>query len=259
MLNDGSVSLSDIAAVTKDNDGFGSGNGAWWVLIILFALFGWGGNNWGNNGAVRTVESGAIAENYALSSDMASIERRIDGIDEHLCNGFLNATQVAANNFAAVNQAVTSGFDNTNQNIMANGYENRLGQSQIQMQAAQNNCAVIQAIGDNTTSGIMNTNTITNQLMQNRFADQSNHCETMVAIDHVGDRIEAKLNDMEMARMQREIAQKDSEIFGLKLAASQSFQNQYLVNTLRPIPIPAYTVENPWASGGATATATTAA
>lgn len=34
-------SLSDIAAVTKDGngDGWGNGNG-WWVLIILFAIFG---------------------------------------------------------------------------------------------------------------------------------------------------------------------------------------------------------------------------
>ena len=29
------MSLSDIAAVTRDNDGFGGANGAWWIIILL--------------------------------------------------------------------------------------------------------------------------------------------------------------------------------------------------------------------------------
>lgn len=52
MFNMGSApSLSDIAAVTKDGngDGWGNGNG-WWVLIILFAIFGGWGNGWGGQG-----------------------------------------------------------------------------------------------------------------------------------------------------------------------------------------------------------------
>lgn len=56
MFNMGSApSLSDIAAVTKDGngDGWGNGNG-WWVLIILFAIFGGWGNGWGGQG--RNVE-----------------------------------------------------------------------------------------------------------------------------------------------------------------------------------------------------------
>lgn len=31
-----------------------------------------------------------------------------------------------------------------------------------------------------------------------------------------------------------------------QLAASQAAQNQYLVNTIRPCPVPAYTVANPF-------------
>lgn len=38
MFNSSMPSLSDIAAVTN-NDGFGGNNG-WWILIILFAIFG---------------------------------------------------------------------------------------------------------------------------------------------------------------------------------------------------------------------------
>lgn len=41
MFNSNGPSLADIAAVTgnRNNDGFGEGNG-WWILIILFAIFG---------------------------------------------------------------------------------------------------------------------------------------------------------------------------------------------------------------------------
>ena len=48
MFSNSAPSLSDIAAVTDNNrnGGWSDGNG-WWVLIILFALFGWGGNGYG--------------------------------------------------------------------------------------------------------------------------------------------------------------------------------------------------------------------
>lgn len=46
-----SPSLADIAAVTDNNrgnnNGFGDNNG-WWILIIRFALFGWGRGGYGN-------------------------------------------------------------------------------------------------------------------------------------------------------------------------------------------------------------------
>ena len=45
------------------------------------------------------------------------------------------------------------------------------------------------------------------------------------------------------------IAAQNQQIFGLQLAASQAAQNQYLVQTLRPGPIPAYMVPNPYCCG----------
>ena len=51
MFGSSSPSIADIAAVTGGNgcnNGWGNGYGdGWWVLIILFALFG----GWGRNGA----------------------------------------------------------------------------------------------------------------------------------------------------------------------------------------------------------------
>ena len=45
---------------------------------------------------------------------------------------------------------------------------------------------------------------------------------------------------------QSKLADLQSENQGLKLAASQAAQNSYLVSQLRPSPIPAYTVQNPY-------------
>lgn len=46
------ASLSDIAAVTNRNDGYGNdmfgGNGAFWLIVLL--LFGWGRNGFGGFG-----------------------------------------------------------------------------------------------------------------------------------------------------------------------------------------------------------------
>ena len=51
MLNNEGYSLADIAAATG-NEGFGSGNGAWWIIILfLFAFINGGfGAGYRNNG-----------------------------------------------------------------------------------------------------------------------------------------------------------------------------------------------------------------
>lgn len=39
-MDSSNMSLSDIAAVTRNNtDGFGSGNGAWWIIILFLFVF----------------------------------------------------------------------------------------------------------------------------------------------------------------------------------------------------------------------------
>lgn len=126
--------------------------------------------------------------------------------------------------FAAVQNALCQGFSGVNQAVVSQGYESRLGTQ-----------AAIQA---NTTQGVMNTNAIQQQVascccenekqaMQTRFENQQNHCATMQAIDKVGDRIVDYLTNQETQRLRDE--------------------NQYLTDTLRPCPSPAYITCNSWA------------
>lgn len=62
----------------------------------------------------------------------------------------------------------------------------------------------------------------------------------MQAIDKLGDRIIDYMSNQQTQNLR-------DENFALKLAASQQAQNNYLVNQIRPCPIPAYPACNPWA------------
>lgn len=211
---------------TNGNSGFGFGNDAW-VLIILFALiFGWNGNNgWGGNG-----NSGA-ANNYVLASDFATIQRQLsDGfgdltsqtrfIQNGLCDGFY-----------AMNTSLLNGFAGTNNAIMTNGYETR---------------NAINTLGYNLQDCCCKTNynmaTNTNAIQQslcNGFRDviDSQNANYRALHDEiVANRIEDK---------NAQIAAQQNEINALRLKASQTEQNQYLIGQLKPCPSAAYIVPNP--------------
>lgn len=238
MFNSNGLSLSDIAAVTKgnNNDGFADGNG-WWVLIILFALFGGWGNNWGRNNAAG---DGAAA-GYTLATDFANIERKIDSVNNGLCDGFYAMNTGMLNGFSNVQSALCQGFSGVNAAIANQGYQNQI--------SAQGINTAIQA---NTTQSLINTNSIQQQIqqcccdneklnMQAQFAAQQYNCNTLQAIDKLGDRIIDYMNAQNTQNLR-------DENFALKLSASQQAQNNYLINQIRPCPIPAYPACNPWAA-----------
>ena len=243
MFNSNGLSLSDIAAVTKgnnNNDGFADGNG-WWVLIILFALFGgWGNNGWGNREG-SNGSSGGVVDGYTLASDFSNIERKIDGVNNGICDGFYAMNTGMLNGFSNVQSALCQGFSGVNAAIANQGYQNQL--------SAQGINTAIQA---NTTQGLINTSALQQQIqqccceneklsMQNGFAAQQYNCSTLQAIDKLGDRIIDYMNAQNTQNLR-------DENFALKLSASQQAQNNYLINQIRPCPIPAYPACNPWAA-----------
>jgi hypothetical protein len=120
-------SLSDIAAIDRNNDGFGGGNA--WVLIILFALiFGMGGFG-GNNGNMATA--GIAQGDLQRAIDLNSIQQGQASIAadiQRTTYESIGATKDAAyNNLSElrdVQAAVAAGFANqatccceTNRNI----------------------------------------------------------------------------------------------------------------------------------------------
>ena len=228
-------SLSDIAAASgnRQNDGMFCGNGAWWIIILfLFVFCGWGGN-WG--GGNRTGGQGTVMDGYVLTSDFANIERKIDGVNSGLCDGFyaqaqlINGTQMQmANGFAQAE-------------LSRSNQQAALMQMLYTMSAQQADCCcktqtAIQGVNYNLATQACETrNTIQTGI---RDVIENQNANARAVLDALtAQRIEAK---------DEKIAAQNQQIFGLQLAASQAAQNSYLVQTLRPCPTPAYVVANPY-------------
>ena len=224
---------------TNGNGGYGNGmwgNDAWWIIVLL--LFGWGRNGFGGYGG--GYGTGGVGENYVLATDFANIERKIDGVNNGLCDGFYAQNTNMLNGFAGVQQTLCQGFSGIDRSIANLGY-----------QQAQCCCDIKGGIKDVAYGNEKNAWNISKQIsdcccdlekmnMQNRFDAQAYNCNTLSAIDKVGDRI------IDYLANEKTQALRD-ENFALRLQASQAKQNQYLVNELRPCPIPAYITCNPYA------------
>ena len=125
----------DVPYVTNGNCGnngmFGN-NGDWIWAFLLFALIG--NNGWGGFGG----NNGGVGSNYVLATDFATIERKLDGVNNGLCdgfyaqntnmlNGFANVQQTLCQGFNGVNSTVTNGFAGVNNAICTLGYQNQAG------------------------------------------------------------------------------------------------------------------------------------
>lgn len=248
------LSPADIAAVSGNN----RNNGGWmdngWLwIIVLFLFCGFGGNMFGGRGA-----SGA-ADNYVLASDFATIQRQIDSAastlerkaditQSGLCDGFYAMNTTLLNGFSGVNQNMNNGFMNAE--LARCNQQAALMQQLNNMQMQQANCCcetreAIQGVNYNLATQACDTrNTIQNATRD--IVDNQN-CNARAILDVLtAQRIEAK---------DAKIAEQNQQIFAAQLAASQAAQNAYLVNQLKPCPIPAYLVQNPSCCYG---TATTA-
>ena len=258
------LSASDIALLNnscgRNNsfDGFGEGNGAWWiVLFLIFALGGWGrgfGNGFG--GGYSSSSGGGVTDGYVLASDFAQIDRKLDTLSNGICDSTFALNNTMTNGFANVQNTLCQGFSGVNQAIVTNGYETRLGVQNLASQLANCCCDLRQQISDcccTTQRGLdgvnynmaMNTNSIQQTLCNNtRDIIESNNANYRALHDEiVANRIEDK---------NAQIAAQQNEINALRLKASQEAQSSYLVNQLKPCPIPAYITCNPYQSYGYT-------
>lgn len=226
LSSDGTMLTMPVApANTGNGNGFGwGGDGAWWiVLFLIFAAFGGWGNGFGFGGGGNGVMDG-----YVLTSDFANVERKIDSVNQGLCDGFYQQAQLVN----GTNMAMANGFAQAE--LSRSNQQAALMQqlTAMQMQAQQCCCDqradTAQLRYDMATQGCDTRNTI--QTATRDIIDNANS-NSRAILDFL---TQSKLQDLQ------------SENQGLKLAASQAAQNSYLVSQLRPSPIPAYTVQNPY-------------
>lgn len=212
MFNGKGYNLSDIAAVTgRNGDGMFGDNGWWIILLFLFA--GWGRGGFGGFGG--GVEG--------IPATQADVRAAVD--QQTLISKLDNQTYGLADSTYALNNAITNGFHGVDNAICTLGYNIQAGMNGISHQISDCCCETGRAI----ERGFAETNY--------NLATQA--CDTRRAIEDGTRSILDFLTQDKIATLQ-------AENQGLRFAASQAAQNAYLVNELRPCPIPAYTVPNPY-------------
>jgi DNA-binding LacI/PurR family transcriptional regulator len=152
----------------------------------------------------------------------------VRGIQQGLCDGFYNNNTTLLTNFGNLQRdmctgfsSVAQGFDTVNQNLADNRY------------AMQNCCCETQRAIDGV-----------------RFDNSQNTCAITNAIHQEGETTRALINANTMQELRDRLDAKNTELLGANFQLSQCAQNQYLVNQLRPTPIPAFPATNLYGSSG---------
>lgn len=231
------MSLSDGAPMmtmpVAPANNYGGGMGMWgdnWIWIIVLFLFGWGRNGFGNG------NGGGVMDGYVLTSDFASVERKLDSIANGICDSTFALNNAITGGFATTTQAINTGFGNAELS-RANQQAALMQQlNAMQMQAAncccENRAAIAQVRYDMATQACDTRNTVDTAA---RDIIDANNQNSRAILDFL---TQSKLSDLQ------------TENQNLKLAASQAAQNNYLISQLRPCPSPAYITCNPWAGSG---------
>ena len=214
----------------QDSNGGGNGgmfgNDGWWGIILLALLFGWGGNRGlgGMGGG-----GGCVGAPCATQADVrAAVDQQtlISKLDQQ--------TYGLADSTYALNSSITNGFHGVDNAVCNLGYNMQTGFNAMSAQLAQCCCDNRAAIADvkyqmaTDTCAIQNTiQNTTRDIIDNQNANYRGLMDFMV-----NSKIEAL----------------QAENQELRLKASQCAQNQYLVDQLRPCPVPAYITCNPFAA-----------
>lgn len=227
-LSDGTpmMTMPVAPANTSNGNGFGwGGDGAWWiVLFLIFAAFGGWGNGFGFGGGGNGVMDG-----YVLTSDFANVERKIDSVNQGLCDGFYQQAQlVNGTNMAMANGFAQAELSRSNQQAALMQQLNAM-QMQNQECCCENRAAIAQVRYDMATQACDTRNTV-NTAARDIIDNQNQNSRAI--LDFL---TQSKMRDLESANQE------------LRLAASQAAQNNYLISQLRPCPTPAYITCNPWA------------
>ena len=257
-LTSETMSPADIAAVcgnnNRNNDGM-FGNDWAWIVILL--LFGWGGRGFGGFGG--GFGGGYGASCGAPCATQADVRAAVD--QQTLISKIDQQTYGMADSFNSLNNTINGNFRTLDGAICNLGYQALQNTNTIQSQLANCCCDTRAAIKD-VDVGIERTGwNISKQIsdcccdmekmnMQSRFDAQAYNCNTLQAIDKLGDRIIDYMSNEKVQALR-------DENQALRLAASQSAQNAFitanqeaqtaeLIRRLgRDCPVPAYVVPNP--------------
>lgn len=229
----------------------GFGGDGWWVilLILLIAAGGWGGFNGGANQPYLMNDTQRGFDQASIMGGINGVQAGINGISTQLCNGFAgvnstvnsgffnaetaaNARQMANMQTAFANQsAMTQGFNQISSQFANCCCENRLGIANLANVVQTENCADRAALSDGIRDLLTNQTANTQRILDQLCADK---------IDAKNEKIADLERQLAMANLAASQTAQTSRIL-----ADNAAQTSALEQYLNPVPIPAYTVQNP--------------
>lgn len=218
-----------------NNNGWGA-EGSWlWFIIVIFAIFGWGGfgNGFGGSGM-----NGGVGSEIQRGFDNQAVVSKLDGISNGLCDGFY---------------AVQNGMNGINTNILQTGFgiqqainadtvANMQNTNALQSQLANCCCETREAIQGVNYNMATNTCALQNTMNSNtRDIIDSQNAGTRAILDYLCNEkissLQAENSDLRRAASQ----DRQSALLTTQMAA----QTQQIINAVNPSAIPAYVVPNP--------------
>ena len=224
MMTENGISLSDIAAVTRGAEAEEGGMNAWLnnpFVYLIWMFFARMFNGWGGGNGTEQLAMGQYATQADIQRafDTNTVVQKLDGLTNGLSDGFYAVNTGMLGGFNGIQRDLCVGFNSVNNGLAENRF------------AAQQCCCNIERNVDNV-----------------RFENSKNTCEITNAIHAEGEATRALINANTVQELRDRLEARDRDILARDFQLSQLAQNQYLVNTIKPCPIPAYLTTSPYAS-----------
>lgn len=207
----------EIPTVTSGNNGGMWGNDGIWAILLL-ALLGFGNRGYGfGGGGGNGVAEGVGYElgKLATTNDVAS------GFSTNGIIATQRESQLASQQgFANVQQSLCQGFSGINTAILQNANANERGFANLGYNMANCCCETKSAIADV------------------KYANEKQTSEILLNQNNNTQRILDYLCNEKIDTLNRKLATAENE-------ANQLRNNAYLINQLKPCPVPAYITCNP--------------
>lgn len=214
----------------------GNGNGMWgsdgiWAILLL-ALLGFGRGYGGYGGGFgggqgygdsvgwqlgRLATTNDVASGFSTSEIMSDLNDIILGQSQ----GFAGVQQTLCQGFSGVNTALLQGFHGVDNAVCTLGYQNQQAFNQI---------------GNLISSCCCDLKSVN---LENRYLNEKQTCEIVNAINAGNQRLVDIYTNDKIDALNRKLATAES-------ALNQCQNNAYLINQIKPCPVPSYNVPNPF-------------
>ena len=244
------ISVADALALrnSSGDGGFGNGDSAWWIVILVL-LFGAGG--WGRNGGFGSSGGDACChpatqQGMTDAFNFSQLDNGIRSLANGLCDGFyaqnnsINSVLSALQNCCCETQReLCQGFGGVNNSIMQANFQNQAGFNALTSQIAQCCCDVRYDMASQACD--------TRNLIQSTTRDiiDNQNYNTRSILDFLTQsKIDALRDENQALRFQASQSAQNAFI-----SANQEAQTAEIIRRLGRDPVAAYVVPNPYGYG----------